>query len=217
MKRKLPGVSYLLRQLRVVILGGGKDEDGAEGGHVLQQGEEGAFHSVAHRLPPLRDVWHEYHAGRAAAGLAENLRAARTGFKSGSGSESSRGWQLSRWVGAFYLSAGLLRRLRTDRVESRQIQAVDGQLLQVVQQGRGQVGAQSRARSAGQEEAWPVRCGLLKSRTDRTTRENMVRAEFQIFTINSVEVQKIVFCGSLLLVCPTQYRSIKKIFKEDYV
>lgn len=135
----------------------------------------------------------------------------------GSESESSRGWQLSRWVGAFYLSAGLLRRLRTDRVESRQIQAVDGQLLQVVQQGRGQVGAQSRARSAGQEEAWPVRCGLLKSRTDRTTRENMVRAEFQIFTINSVEVQKIVFCGSLLLVCPTQYRSIKKIFKEDHV
>lgn len=215
MKRKTPGVSYLLRQLRVVILGGGEDEDGAEGGHVLQQGEEGAFHSVAHRLPPLRDVWHEHHAGRAAAGLAENLRAARTGFKSGS--ESSRGWQLRRWVGAFYLSAGLLRRLRTDRVESRQIQAVDGQLLQVVQQGRGQVGAQSRARSAGQEEAWPVRCGLLKSRTDRTKQENMVRAEFQIFTINSVEVQKIVFCGNLLLVCPTQYRSIKKIFQEDYV
>lgn len=47
------GFSYLLRQLCVVILGGGEDEDGAEGGHVLQQGEEGAFHSVAHRLPPL--------------------------------------------------------------------------------------------------------------------------------------------------------------------
>lgn len=83
MKRKFPGVSYLLRQVRVVILGGGEDEDGAEGGHVLQQGEEGAFHSVAHRLPPLRDVWHEHHAGCAAAGLAENLQAARTGFKSG--------------------------------------------------------------------------------------------------------------------------------------
>lgn len=79
-------------------------------------------------------------------------------------------------VGArFYLSAGLLRRLRTDRVERRQIQAVDGQLLQVVQQSRGQVGAQSRARSAGQEEAWPVRCGLLESRTGRTKQDNNVR------------------------------------------
>lgn len=168
------GFSYLLRQLCVVIFGGGEDEDRAEGGHVLQQGEEGAFHSVAHRLPPLRDVWHEHHAGCAAAGLAENLPATQKGgvvraakvtldFQS-----SCCEWQWRSWVGGFYLSAGLLRRLRTDRVERRQIQAVDGQLLQVVQQGRGQVGAQSRARSTGQEEAWPVRCGLLKSRTGRT-------------------------------------------------
>lgn len=191
------GFSYLLRQLRVVILGGGKDEDGAEGGHVLQQGEEGAFHSVAHRLPPLRDVWHEHHAGRAAAGLAENLQAAQTGGVGGerlqskspsSGSESSCcEWEWRSSVGVLYLSAGLLRGLRTDRVQSRQVQAVNGQLLQVVQQGRGQVGAQSRARSAGQEEAWPVRCGLLKSRTGRNKKQdNNIRNDSSCETTTAV-------------------------------
>lgn len=159
-----------------MILGGGEDEDGAEGGHVLQQGEEGAFHSVAHRLPPLRDVWHKHHAGCAAAGLAENLPA--THRQEGSSWSRSPGPSPSSAAesgSVFYLSAGLLRRLRTDRVEGRQVQAVDGQLLQVVQQRRGQVGAQSRARSAGQEEAWPVRCGLLKSRTGRTKQDDNVR------------------------------------------
>lgn len=42
-----------------------------------------------------------------------------------------------------YLSTGLLWRLSADRVESGQIQAVHWQLVQVVQQGRGQVGALS--------------------------------------------------------------------------
>lgn len=58
-----------------MILGSGEEQDGAEGGHVLQQGEEGAFHSLAHSLPPLRNMWHEHHARCAAAGLAENLQA----------------------------------------------------------------------------------------------------------------------------------------------
>lgn len=140
------GFSYLLRQLCVVIFGSGEDEDGAEGGHVLQQVEEGALHSVAHRLPPLWDMWHEHHAGGAAASLTENLRATQTGGIRPSGCS----WSSRPSRAAFYLSTGLLWRLRTDRVERWQIQAVDGQLLQVVEQGRGQVGAQPRAWSAGQ-------------------------------------------------------------------
>lgn len=65
--------SYLIWQLWIVILGSSEDKDGAERGHMLQQGKEGAFHSVTHCLPPLWDMWHEHHTGCAAAGLAENL------------------------------------------------------------------------------------------------------------------------------------------------
>lgn len=71
-----------------------------------------------------------------------------------------------------YLSTRLLWCLSTDRVQSRQIQAVYWQLLQVVQQGRGQMGAQSRARSPSQEQTRPVRCGLLKSGAGHTTEIN---------------------------------------------
>lgn len=46
-------------------------------------------------------------------------------------------------VSVCYLSTGLLWRLSTDGVQSGQIQAVHWQLVQVVQQGRGQVGALS--------------------------------------------------------------------------
>lgn len=71
-----------------------------------------------------------------------------------------------------YLSTRLLWCLSTDRVQSRQIQAVYGQLFQVVQQGRGQMGAQSRAWSPSQEQTRPVRCGLLKSGAGHTTEIN---------------------------------------------
>lgn len=67
--------SYLIWQLWVVSLSCGEDKDGAERGHVLQQGEEGALHSIAHCVPPLWDVWHVYHTGHASARLTENLRA----------------------------------------------------------------------------------------------------------------------------------------------
>lgn len=85
-----------------------------------------------------------------------------------SGYEYSSKWESCLSVSAFYLSAGLLWCLRTDRVESWQIQAVDRQLLQVMQEGRSQMGAQSRACGTGQEEARPIRSGLLKSRTGHT-------------------------------------------------
>lgn len=65
--------SYLFWQLWVVSLSGGKNKNRAERGHILQQGEESALHSIAHCLPPLRDMWHEHHTGHAPAGLTENL------------------------------------------------------------------------------------------------------------------------------------------------
>lgn len=69
--------SYLFRQLGVLSLGSRKDEDRAEGGHIMQQGEEGALHSVTHRVPPLGDMWHVHHAGNTSTGLAENLQPER--------------------------------------------------------------------------------------------------------------------------------------------
>lgn len=72
----------------------------------------------------------------------------------------SEGLRLIMW----YLSTGLLWRLGADRVKSGQIQAVHWQLVQVVQQGRGQVGALSGALSPDQEQTRPVRCGLSESR-----------------------------------------------------
>ena len=64
---------YLLWQLCVAGLCGGEDEDGSEGGHVLEQGEEGALHSVTDHLPPIKDVRHKHHTGHAPTSLAEHL------------------------------------------------------------------------------------------------------------------------------------------------
>lgn len=65
--------SYLVWQLGVVGLSSCNDKDRAERGHILEQGEESAFHSVTHCLPPLWDMWHKHNAGHATTGLTENL------------------------------------------------------------------------------------------------------------------------------------------------
>lgn len=66
--------SYLIWQLWIVTLSSGNNKDRAERGHVLQQGEKRALHSVTHGFPPFWDMWHEHNTGHAPACLAENLQ-----------------------------------------------------------------------------------------------------------------------------------------------
>lgn len=66
--------SYLIWQLWIVALSSSNDKDRAERGHILQQGEERALHSVAHGLPPFRDMRHEHNTGHAPACFAKNLQ-----------------------------------------------------------------------------------------------------------------------------------------------
>lgn len=160
--------TYLIRELRVRRLRSSKEQNWAERGHILQQRDEGAPHGVANCVPPLGDMRHVHHTGRAPAGLAENLKKTHNNpvdqriFPSelttnGKASENSP-------QSASHLSAGLLRRLGADGVQSGQVQAVHWQLVQVVQQGRGQMGALSGAGGPCQQQSGAIRRGLLKGR-----------------------------------------------------
>ena len=63
-----------------------------------------------------------------------------------------------------YLSTRLLRRGGAGSVQDGHVQGVDGELLQGVERGGGQVGALAGARPALQQQAGPVGGGLAQRR-----------------------------------------------------